>query len=67
MDEDRRAKLIFDRWRSTLVKKSSSERETSKAQSNIEELFYEMSINHIDFDIAQGYVSQASAAQPTSG
>lgn len=66
MDEIKRAKQLFDRWKVNLAKKPSSERETAKAQINFDELFYEFSINQVDFESAQSILSDAIAAHMPS-
>lgn len=66
MDNTKLAQQLFERWKSTLAKKSSKERETNAAQSNFEELFYELSLNNIDFETAEGLLSQIISAHMPS-
>jgi len=66
MDGSKRARQLFDRWKTTLAKKSSSERETKKAQINFDELFYELSINQVDFEAAEEILPDAIAAHMPS-
>lgn len=65
-DNTKRAKQLFERWKANLAKKAASERETAKAQANFEELFYEFSVNQVDFESAEGLLPSIVAAHMPS-
>ena len=60
--DNKLARQLFDRWKTSLSKKSSSEKGTAYVQTNFEELFYELSTNLVDFESANSILSEAVSA-----
>lgn len=58
MKDDKRARLILDRWSSEL---SSKDRSRNSVMSNFEELFYDMWRANIPFDAAHSMLNEAVA------
>lgn len=63
---EKQAKAIFDRWKSLLNRRPTSERETSKATSNFGELFYELYTKKIPLEIVYDMMDDiVTAHMPT--
>jgi hypothetical protein len=62
MKEDKLAQQLFDRWKTNLTSRDPKERETDKAQANFEELFYELSINKIQYETVEPMLDRIAAA-----
>ena len=58
---EKKAKQVLDKWKASMGKKTPSERATHNAQTNFEELFYDMKRYKIEFEEAKETIEEAAS------